>query len=70
MTSSEALPAGKSTIRVRFKYDCGSMAKGGAVKMFVNDKQVADGRVDETIFVHFLRRRDLRHRARHRLTSQ
>jgi hypothetical protein len=52
-TSSEALPAGKSTIRVRFKYDCGSMAKGGAVKMFVNDKQGADGRVDETIFVHF-----------------
>jgi hypothetical protein len=46
------------------------MAKGGAVKMFVNDKQVADGRVDETIFVHFLRRRDLRHRARHRLTCQ
>jgi hypothetical protein len=46
------------------------MAKGGAVKMFVNDKQVADGRVDETIFVHFLRRRDLRHRARQRLTSQ
>jgi hypothetical protein len=36
------LPAGKSTIRVGFKYDGGSMAKGGAVKMFVNDKQVAD----------------------------
>jgi hypothetical protein len=30
--------------------------------MFVNDKQVADGQVDETIFVPFLRRRDLRHR--------
>jgi hypothetical protein len=52
-TSSEALPAGKSTIRVEFKYDGGGMAKGGAVKMFVNDKQGADGRVDETIFVHF-----------------
>jgi hypothetical protein len=52
-TSSEALPAGKSTIRVEFKYDGGGMAKGGAVKTFVNDKQGADGPVDETIFVHF-----------------
>jgi hypothetical protein len=52
-TSSEALPSGKSTISVEFKYDGGGMAKGGAVKMFVNDKQGAGGRVDETIFVHF-----------------
>jgi hypothetical protein len=53
VTSSEVLPAGKSAIRVEFKYDDGSTAKGGAVKMFVNDKQAATGRVDETIFVHF-----------------
>jgi len=51
--SSEKLPAGKSTIRVEFKYDGGGLAKGGAVTMFVNDKKVGEGRVDKTIFGRF-----------------
>lgn len=53
IASSEPLPAGKSTVRVEFKYDGGGLAKGGAVKMFLNDKQVAEGRVDKTIFGRF-----------------
>jgi arylsulfatase len=53
VTSSEKLPAGKSTIRVEFKYDGGGLAKGGAVTMFVNDKKVGEGRVDKTIFGRF-----------------
>ena len=53
VTSSEPLPAGKSTIRVEFKYDGGGVAKGGAVTMFVNDKKVAEGRVEKTIFGRF-----------------
>jgi hypothetical protein len=53
VTSSEKLPAGKSTIRVEFKYDGGGMGKGGAVTMFVNDKKVGEGRVDKTILGRF-----------------
>ena len=53
VVSSEPLPAGKSTVRVEFKYDGGGMAKGGTVTMFVNDKKVGEGRVDKTIFVRF-----------------
>ena len=51
--SSEKLPAGKSTIRVEFKYDGGGLAKGGTVTLFVNDKKVGEGRVDKTIFGRF-----------------
>ena len=53
VTSSEKLPAGKSTIRVEFKYDGGGVGKGGAVTMFVNDKKVGEGRVDKTILGRF-----------------
>lgn len=53
VTSSEKLPAGKSIIRVEFKYDGGGLAKGGTVTMFVNDKKVGEGRVDKTIFGRF-----------------
>jgi hypothetical protein len=53
VTSSEPLPPGKSTIRVEFKYDGDGLAKGGSVVMFVNDKKVAGGKVDKTIFARF-----------------
>jgi hypothetical protein len=52
-TSSEPLPLGKSTIRVEFKYDGGGPAKGGNVTMRLNDKKVAEGRVEGTIFGRF-----------------
>jgi len=53
VTSSEPLPAGKSTVRVEFKYDGGGLAKGGTVTMFVNDRKVGDGRVEKTIYGRF-----------------
>jgi arylsulfatase len=53
VTSSDQLPQGKSTIRVEFKYDGGGLAKGGNVTMFMNDKKVAEGRVDKTVFGRF-----------------
>jgi arylsulfatase A-like enzyme len=53
VTSSEPLPAGKSTVRVEFKYDGGGLSKGGTVTMFLNDKKVAEGRVEQTIFARF-----------------
>jgi arylsulfatase A-like enzyme len=48
VTSSEALPAGKATIRVDFAYDGGGLGKGGVVTIFVNGKQVGSGRVEKT----------------------
>jgi hypothetical protein len=42
------LPVGKGTIRVEFRNDGGAWRR----EMFVNDRQVVNGRVDETIFVH------------------
>ena len=53
VTSAEPLPPGKSTIRVEFKYDGGGLAKGGTVTMFLNDKKVAEGRVEKTILGRF-----------------
>ena len=53
VTSSEPLPPGESTVRVEFKYDGGGLAKGGSVTMFINDRKVAEGRVDKTIFGRF-----------------
>src|ERR1700722_1228060 len=50
-TRSEPLPLGKSTIRVEFKYDGGGPAKGGNVTMCLNDKKVAEGRVEGTIYL-------------------
>lgn len=53
VTSSDQLPQSKSTIRVEFKYDGGGLAKGGIVTMFLNDKKVAEGKVDKTVFGRF-----------------
>lgn len=46
--SSEALGSGKSTIRFEFAYDGGGIGKGGVGTIFVNDKQVGQGRIDRT----------------------
>lgn len=46
ITSSEQLPlSDKSAIRIVFKCD-GDVMKGGRVTMFLNDKNVAEGRVE------------------------
>jgi arylsulfatase A-like enzyme len=42
------LPAGKATIRFEFAYDGGGLAKGGVGRIFVNDKKVAEGRIEQT----------------------
>ncbi|WP_341532057.1 arylsulfatase (plasmid) [Nostoc sp. UHCC 0302] len=46
--SREKLLPGKSTIRFNFDYD-GGVGAGGIGKLFINDQQVAEGRVDKTI---------------------
>jgi arylsulfatase len=47
--SSEPLPAGPVTIRMDFTYDGGGRGKGGAVTLAVNGRQVASGRVDNSV---------------------
>jgi arylsulfatase len=48
VASTQALPAGKATIRYEFIYDGGGVGKGGALTIFVNDQQVATGRIEHT----------------------
>jgi arylsulfatase len=47
VAAKQAIPAGKATIRYEFAYD-GGMGAGGTGTIFVNDKQVAQGRIDHT----------------------
>ena len=53
VTGAEKLPPGPATIRVDFKYDGGGAAKGGTITLFVNDKQVGEGRVDKTVLARY-----------------
>jgi hypothetical protein len=48
VASTQALPAGKATIRYEFAYDGGGTGKGGTGTIFVDGKQVATGRIDST----------------------
>ncbi|MBM4293929.1 MAG: arylsulfatase [Deltaproteobacteria bacterium] len=53
ITSAEPLPQGKSTVRFDFAYDGGKMGAGGAGAIFINDRKVAEGRIDRTVMVGF-----------------
>ncbi len=53
VASSEKLAPGPAIIRIDFNYDGGGVAKGGTVTMFVNDKKVAQGRVEKTVLARF-----------------
>ena len=48
VASPQAMPVGKSTIRLEFAYDGGGLAKGGVATIYVNDKKVAEGRIART----------------------
>ncbi len=48
VAATEALPAGKSTIRFEFVYDGGGAGKGGVGTLLVNGKKVATGRIEQT----------------------
>ena len=53
LASPYKLPSGPCTIRVDFKYDGEGLGKGGTVTMFVNDRKVAQGRVEKTVLGRF-----------------
>jgi len=48
VAATQALPAGKASIRFEFAYDGGGLGKGGKGTLFVNGKQVATGRIERT----------------------
>jgi arylsulfatase len=48
VSASDALPAGKTTVRMNFDYDGGGAGKGGTATLLVNGKQVASGRIERT----------------------
>jgi len=49
VTSSETLPAGKSTVRLDFAYDGGELGSGGTATLFVNNKEVGAERIEKTV---------------------
>jgi arylsulfatase len=48
VASPQAVPAGKSTIRLEFAYDGDGLGKGGLATLYVNDKKMAEGRIERT----------------------
>ena len=50
VAATQAVPAGKATIRFEFAYDGGGLGKGGVGTLFVNGKKVATGRIEKTQF--------------------
>ncbi|AMN43674.1 arylsulfatase [Rhodoplanes sp. Z2-YC6860] len=48
ITSKAPLPPGKSNLRFEFSYDGGGVGKGGTGTLFINDKNVGTGRIEQT----------------------
>lgn len=48
IAGTEALPAGKTSIRFEFAYDGGGLGKGGTGTLFVNGRQAATGKIERT----------------------
>ena len=48
VAAKDKLKPGKATIKFDFAYDGGGLAKGGMGTLYVNDKKVAEGRIERT----------------------
>jgi arylsulfatase len=48
VAAAQAVPPGKATIRLEFAYDGGGLGKGGLGTLYVNDKKLAEGRIEHT----------------------
>jgi len=53
IAATEPLPAGDVTVRFEFAYDGGGQGRGGTGTLYVNDRQVAQGRIDRTQAIIF-----------------
>ncbi|MBM4294871.1 MAG: arylsulfatase [Deltaproteobacteria bacterium] len=48
VAAKQPVPPGKATVRFEFAYDGGGIGKGGTGTLFVNGKEVAAGRIEQT----------------------
>jgi arylsulfatase A-like enzyme len=46
--SKSTIPAGKHQVRMEFAYDGGGLAKGGKASLFIDGKNVGEGRIPQT----------------------
>ena len=46
--SPEAVPTGKHSVRFHFAYDGGGVGKGGTGTLYLDDRKVAEGRIEKT----------------------
>jgi arylsulfatase len=46
--ATEVLPQGTHQVRMNFDYDGGGVAKGGKVRLFIDDREVGEGRIERT----------------------
>lgn len=53
VASSQPLTAGNHIIRVKFAYDGGGIGKGATATLLVDEKQVGEGRIAQTIPARF-----------------
>ena len=53
VASNEALMPGNHVVRVAFKYDGGGVGTAGTATLFVDEKQVAEGTVAQTLPAQF-----------------
>jgi arylsulfatase len=53
IVSDQPLPAGNHLIRIKFDYDGGGIGKGATGTLLVDEKQVAQGKIPQTIGVRF-----------------
>jgi arylsulfatase len=53
VVSDQPLGAGNHIVRVKFEYDGGGIGKAGTATLLVDEKQVAQGRIERTIPVRF-----------------
>ena len=53
IASDQPLPPGNHVVRFGFKYDGGGVGKGATGTIFVDGKQVAQGRIERTAIVRF-----------------
>ena len=53
VASNQPIPAGNHVVRFRFKYDGGGIGKGATGTLFVDGKQVAEGRIPQTVPIRF-----------------
>jgi len=47
--AKDKLPKGKSELKFQFEYDGGGLGKGGTMKILVNGKEAASGRIEKTV---------------------